>query len=87
MKIIFSPHFRRSYKKLIANNEILKSTMASKMQLFSKNPQDVSLKDHPLKGKLKGYRSFSIGYDLRAIYRREKEELIFFDIGTHDEVY
>lgn len=87
MKIIFSPHFRRSYKKLVSKSEILKNTVASKIRLFSKTPQDPSLKDHPLKGKLKGYRAFSIGYDLRAIYRHEKDKLIFFDIGTHDEVY
>ncbi|EKD93384.1 MAG: hypothetical protein ACD_28C00158G0001 [uncultured bacterium] len=87
IKVVFTPHFRKSYKKLVKNSEKLKSVIHEKLKLFERNPLDPSLKNHNLKGKLKGYRAIVIGYDLRAIFRCEDEIVIFFDIGTHDEVY
>ncbi|MBI2464376.1 hypothetical protein HYV57_05460 [Candidatus Peregrinibacteria bacterium] len=42
------------------------------------------MKNHILGGKLFGYRAIFIGYDLRALYRKDGAVFIFYDIGTHD---
>lgn len=87
MNIVYTPYFRRSYKKLVIKSEELKKKFKERMMLFEKNPQDPILKNHALSGKLKGYRAISIGYDLRAIFRHDDDTVIFFDIGTHDAIY
>lgn len=87
MKIIFTTRFRRSYKRLVSKNAVIKKLVDERCVLFFENPKDILLKDHALGGKLTDYRAFSIGYDLRVLYRQEKNECIFFDIGTHDDLY
>ena len=87
MKIFFTTRFRRSYKRLVSRSEELRKIVAERVRLFSENPDTHLLKDHILKGKLQGYRAFSIGYDLRILYRKEKDVYVFFDIGTHDKIY
>lgn len=87
MKILFTTRFQRSHKRLVSRSAELKKVVSERMQFFSKDPATPLLKDHALRGKLEGYRAFSIGYDLRALYRKEKDAFIFFDIGTHDQIY
>lgn len=87
MKIFFTARFRRSYKRLVLRSEKLRELVKERILIFQKNSKENLLKDHALKGKLKGYRAFSIGYDLRIIYCKEKSACIFFDIGAHKDVY
>lgn len=87
MKIFFTTRFRRSYKRLVSKSDKLRVLVKKHITIFGKDPKENSLKNHALKGKFKGYSSFSIGYDLRVIYRKEKSTYIFFDIGTHKNVY
>lgn len=87
MKIFLTPRFRRSYKRLVSKSEKLKNLAVERMAMFEENPRNPLLRDHALKGKLTGYRAFSLAFDLRALYRKEKDMYIFFDIGTHKEVY
>ena len=46
-------------------------------------------KNHPLKGKLKGFYNCHVMPDLVLIYRIEKERLILllFDIETHSNLF
>ena len=46
-------------------------------------------KNHPLKGKYKGYYDCHILPDWVLIYKIEKERLILilFDIGTHSDLF
>lgn len=46
-------------------------------------------KNHPLKGKLKGFYDCHVMPDLVLIYRIEKERLILllFDIETHSNLF
>lgn len=87
MKIIFTTRFRRSYKRLVLKNAVIKKLVDERCVLFSADSKNILLKDHSLGGKLASYRAFSIGYDLRVMYRQEHNECIFFDIGTHDDLY
>jgi len=36
---------------------------------------------------MKGLRAFSVGGDLRVVYRETEEYYEFLDIGSHNQVY
>ena len=51
------------------------------------NVRDYPLDDHALIGSMKGLRAFSIGGDVRVVYREADEYYEFLDIGSHNQVY
>ncbi len=87
MKIEYNDSFIKHYKKRITSNHLLIKKAKERINLFIKNPNDPILKDHPLKGKSKGFRAFSITGDIRVIYQIIEGTVYFFDIGTHNQVY
>ena len=59
-----------------------------KLEQFTLDPFDSSLKTHKLSGKLKELWSFSVDYDERVLfYFIEDEKAVFVDFGSHDQVY
>ena len=73
MKIEFAKSFKKSYKKISAeNNEIL----------------EPKYKDHYLVGKYKGFKECHLKPDLLLIYKIEKEKLTLYcvNIGSHSEL-
>lgn len=87
MKIAYSDSFIKHYKKRIAPNYSLIKKAKERTNLFINNQNNPILKDHPLKGKSKGFRAFSITGDIRVIYQIIENVAYFFDIGTHNQVY
>lgn len=84
MKIIYSPQFAKSYKKI---PNTVKTQAEVKEEIFRKNPFDPRLKTHKLKGQLMDHHSFSVSYHWRIVFHFEDKDTIIFDtIGTH-EVY
>ncbi len=82
IKIFYTPKFIRHYKKL---PETLRIEVEEKVELFRKDPQDSSLKFHKLKGKLKGYSSFSVNYAYRIIVQEDaKGVYALLAVGDHD---
>ena len=81
MKVLFHRNFEKEYTKLrIAEKNKLKERIA----VFTVNPFDPVLGNHPLKGKYQGYRSINVGGDLRAMYKLAGEDVyLFAAIGTH----
>ena len=86
MKVKFHRKFERQYKKL---PNFLKKKTSTSIQLFTQNPTHFSLKNHPLKGRLKGLRSISVTGDIRIIFQEENNYMwgVFLSIGGHDKVY
>jgi len=83
MQIIYSSKFAREYKKL--PDEI--KDIAEKQELiFRKNPFHPKLKTHKLKGALKGFLSFSVGYKYRIIFEFDEDNntVYFHSVGDHD---
>ena len=56
---------------------------------FRKNSFDKTLKNHALKGKLKGKRAFSVTGDIRIIFEEYDNYVlvIMLDIGKHSNIY
>ena len=88
IKIDFSPSFERAFKRQVRNNRLDQDTFWQRVELFINNPYDPILKTHRLSGKLKSMWAFSLGYDLRVVfYFQTTQNVVFVDIGTHNEVY
>ena len=88
MEVSFSSAFKRAFKKRIKGNENLESKFWQKLEKFTSDPYDPSLRTHKLSGKLKDLWSFTVDYDVRVLfYLTEDNKAIFVDFGSHDEVY
>jgi len=86
MKIVYHKNFIKSYKMLPQN---LKSKVQNTILVFSKTPKAKSLRNHVLKGKLKGKRAISVTNDYRIIFEEHDNYVvvIMLDLGTHNQVY
>ncbi len=88
MKIRHHPSFKKAFKKRIGNNKKLIQKVQARIDLFVKNSNDPMIKDHQLTGAKKDHRAFWITGDIRIIYYPvSKNEVLFIDIGTHNQVY
>ena len=80
--IDFTPHFLKSFSRLpLAIQELAKK----KDGWFRRNPFDPRLRTHKLKGELSGAWAYSVNREYRVLFRFLKgDEVIYYDIGTHD---
>lgn len=84
LKIHITSDFDKSFKNL---PQYLQSLAIKKDKWFRSNAFDSRLKTHKLKGKLKGFWSYSINYQYRILFRFvSHNEVVYYDIGTH-EIY
>ena len=86
MQIEFSKRFIKAYARLAARQQ---QEVDQAILTYQQNRSDTALRDHALKGRLKGLRAFSAGWDLRIIYREQGGFLtiILLEVGTHNQVY
>jgi mRNA-degrading endonuclease YafQ of YafQ-DinJ toxin-antitoxin module len=88
MKVSFSSSFRRAFKKRVKGKTDLEARFWTKIEVFTADPFEPSLKTHKLSGKLKDLWSFSLEYDERVVfYFTDDGNAVFVDVGNHDEVY
>lgn len=85
MKIRITSYFERRYKKL---SLLVKKKAVERGKIFIDNPFDSRLDTHKLHGKKKEEWAYSIDYHYRIsfIFVGE-EEILYTNVGTHDEVY
>jgi mRNA-degrading endonuclease YafQ of YafQ-DinJ toxin-antitoxin module len=57
------------------------------LNIFVKDPYQPILGTHKLSGKLKGHHAFSLGYDLRVVFKFIDDEAVLISLGSHEEVY
>ena len=89
MQIKFGRKFTKQYEKAGAE---IRSLFDERLKLFIQDPFQLTLNNHPLTGKLKGFRSINITGDWRAIYSQssdpvEGKVIIFEMLGTHSKLY
>lgn len=82
MKIAFTPKFLRLLKRLPRD---LQEDVITKIKLLSDTNNHHSLKVHKLKGRLKGFYSFSVDYKNRVIFEYiSDDEIVLLAVGDHD---
>lgn len=77
---IFNKHFKA---RVLPNRNLVKR-FEERLLLFLERSKNPVLKDYKLTGKLNGCRSFSIGGDIRVVYRIRGNVLGLYDIGSHN---
>lgn len=75
--------FIKDFRKLSKKKE----KFAERILLFEKDEFNPILNNHALRGNYSGYRSINITGDLRAIYRKINNEVMFIAIGSHSNLY
>lgn len=81
-RIYYTSHFEKSLRRIPKSIQIL----AHKRDLtFRENVFSPKLKTHKLHGKLKHLWSYSVDKNYRVIFsfKKNKKEVIYYDIGTH----
>ncbi len=84
MTISYSKNFIKQSKKL---DKSTRQHLLKRIKLFSENPLDSQLNNHPLKGKYKTYRSINVTADFKALYLTQDDHIIFDIVGTHSQLY
>ena len=88
IEIVWGPKFKRAYKKKVKQYPEITQELSAALKLFVKDPFHPLLKTHKLGGPLEGNYAFSLGYDLRVVFKfLDNEEVLLETIGTHQEVY
>lgn len=84
MIIHLHENFKKGYKKL---TESQKNKFKERRNLFMTNEFDPILNNHALSGGYAGYGSINITGDLRVLYKKDGELVMFIKIGTHSNLY
>lgn len=77
-------NFKKGYKKL---TESQKNKFKERRDLFMSNEFHPILNNHALSGQYEGYRSINITGDLRVLYKKNGEFVMFVKIDTHSNLY
>jgi len=85
--IQFAKKFSKNYLIRISRNPGRKKQFDERYEMFISGIRGYPLFDHALTRNMKGLRSFSIGGDLRIVYRETETHYEFLDVGTHNQVY
>ncbi|MEX1048013.1 MAG: type II toxin-antitoxin system mRNA interferase toxin, RelE/StbE family [Akkermansiaceae bacterium] len=86
MEVRRSKSFVRAYASL---NSRQQEQVEMAVARFAEDRSNPALRNHRLKGKMRGHHSFSAAWNLRIIYREEDGfvVIILIDVGTHNQVY
>lgn len=85
--VIFHRDFEKHYKQRITSNPKLAKRFGERYKLFLPRERGRPLDGHVLGGSLQGRRAFSVAGDTRVVYMELEDQIIFLDIGTHNQVY
>lgn len=85
MQYFLTKGFEKQLKKL---SKKLQGKTIEKLIMFTQDPFNHRLNNHPLKGEWLGFRSVSIAFNLRAVYKEiNKNTVRFVALGSHSELY
>jgi len=80
----FHKHFEKQYKKLKQQE---KDKFQERLKIFLQEEFNPILDNHPLKGRYLGFRSIDVKGDLRALYKKDGEVVVFSIIDNHSNLY
>lgn len=85
--LVYHRQFLKHYRIRIKSNLKLRSKYEERLRLWLTNKNDTVLKDHGLTGDKIGLRAFWITGDIRVTYKMYGDDIEFYDIGSHNQVY
>ena len=86
-RIEFTNQFQKRLKQRYGHQPKVVERLQRHIELFSKSIRKEPINDHPLTGRLKGFRAFSVGGDVRVVYQETEDCYLLLDIGSHNQVY
>ena len=87
MDISFTFEATSQLKKIKQKQPLLFKKVQKQLKVFNDNNKHPSLRTHKLKGNLSNTWSISVEGNFRLIYTIKDKQIVFFKLGTHDEVY
>lgn len=86
MNIDFSKSFDQQFQSRL--NALERQQALEAIELFIEEPFHKDLRNHDLYGKWKGYRSISVGGNLRLHFKVISSNKVLFEaVGRHDQLY
>ena len=86
MNIDFSKSFDQQFQNRLSAKQ--RQNVLEVIELFIDNSLHKDLRNHALYGKWNGYRSISVGGDLRLHFKVIGGERVVFEaVGSHDQLY
>jgi addiction module RelE/StbE family toxin len=86
-QIEYTEQFQKRLRQRYSHQPKVIERFKKHLTLFSEGVRGEPLNDHPLTGKLRGLRAFSVGGDVRVVYQETNDRYLFLDIGSHNQVY
>ena len=87
MEILFASNVKKELERLKNKQPKLADKVQAQIKVFIENPKHPSLRLHKLKGRLNNSWSISITGGYRLLYYVQDNKVVFYDLGTHDQVY
>jgi addiction module RelE/StbE family toxin len=87
MKVKLHRVFIKHYQKRVFPDSTLDRQYRNRLELFLSNPKHPLLRDHQLVGDNRDRRAFWVTGDIRVVYKVVEGNILFYDIGTHNQVY
>jgi len=84
MVINFHKDFVKDSTRLTSSQ---KDKLTQRLKLFELDEFDPILNNHSLRGKYSGYRSINVTGDLRALFKKSVNEIMFMEINSHSNLY
>ncbi len=82
--IKYHKNFKKKFKKIPSK---IKDKFFERLNIFLKNPYDLTLNHHTLHGDFVPFHSFNITGDWRVIFEYKNDFIVLHDIGTHAQLY
>ena len=88
-KLVFPESYVRRARKFLKKHPEIRDQYRKTLELLELNPYHPSLRLHSLQGNLSGLSSVSINISYRIVLELiiEGSEILFINIGKHDQVY
>ena len=88
-KLVFPESYIRRARKFLKKHPEIHSQYRKTLELLELDPYHPSLRLHNLQGNLSGLSSVSINISYRIVLELiiEGNEILFINIGKHDQVY
>lgn len=88
-KLIYPESYIRQARKFLKKHPEIHGQYRKTLELLELNPYHPSLRLHSLRGRMSGLSSVSINISYRIVteFIIEGDEILFVNIGKHDQVY